>query len=114
MDLAQQRGDLLDPHQGGPGQVLAQDLVEDGARPQFTPGRAVLPYLHGVLELQEQLTTTENQVSFSRQHYNASVLDYNTTVATVPNNFIAGMFGFKARDYFEADEGAKEAPKVKF
>ena len=38
-----------------------------------------------VLELQEQLTTTENQISFSRQHYNATVLDYNTTIATFPN-----------------------------
>ena len=38
-----------------------------------------------MLELQEQLTTTENQISFSRQHYNATVLDYNTTIATVPD-----------------------------
>ena len=38
-----------------------------------------------VLELQEQLTTTENQISFSRQHYNATVLDYNTAIATFPN-----------------------------
>src|SRR5690348_4282929 len=43
-----------------------------------------------VLELQEQLTTTENQISFSRQHYNATVLDYNTAIATFPNVLIAG------------------------
>ena len=44
-----------------------------------------------VLELQEQLTTTENQISFSRQHYNASVLDYNTSIATFPSALIAGL-----------------------
>ncbi len=43
-----------------------------------------------VLELQEQLTTTENQISFSRQHYNATVLDYNTSIATFPNVLIGG------------------------
>ena len=43
-----------------------------------------------VLELQEQLTTTENQISFSRQHYNATVLDYNTAIATFPNVLLAG------------------------
>ena len=42
-----------------------------------------------VLQLQEQLTTTENQISFARQHYNATVLDYNTTIVTIPSNIIA-------------------------
>jgi LemA protein len=65
-----------------------------------------------VLELQEQLATTENQISFSRQHYNASVLDYNTTIATVPSNFIAGPFGFKAREFFDAEPEAAQTPVV--
>ncbi|HET9346246.1 MAG TPA: LemA family protein [Candidatus Limnocylindrales bacterium] len=65
-----------------------------------------------VLELQEQLTTTENQISFSRQHYNATVLDYNTSIATVPNNFIAGPFGFKAREFFDAEPEAAQTPVV--
>jgi LemA protein len=65
-----------------------------------------------VLELQEQLSTTENQISFSRQHYNASVLDYNTTIATVPSNFIAGPFGFKAREFFDAEPEASQTPVV--
>ena len=47
-----------------------------------------------VLELQEQLTTTENQISFARQHYNATVLDYNSSIATFPNVLIAGPLGF--------------------
>ncbi|OGN87940.1 MAG: hypothetical protein A2X23_09480 [Chloroflexi bacterium GWC2_73_18] len=65
-----------------------------------------------VLELQEQLTTTENQIAFARQHYNASVLDYNTSIATLPNMLIAGPFGFGKRDFFEAEEEAKEVPVV--
>ncbi len=65
-----------------------------------------------VLELQEQLTTTENQISFSRQHYNATVLDYNTAIATFPNAMLAGPFGFAKRDFFDAEPEASNVPNV--
>ncbi|HEV2005561.1 MAG TPA: LemA family protein [Candidatus Limnocylindrales bacterium] len=65
-----------------------------------------------VLALQEQLTTTENQISFSRQHYNATVLDYNNGIQTFPNNIFAGMFGFTKRDFFEAEPEATAVPTV--
>ena len=65
-----------------------------------------------VLSLQEQLTTTENQISFSRQHYNASVLDYNQSIATFPSVLIAGSLGFTKRDFFEAEPEAAEVPSV--
>jgi LemA protein len=65
-----------------------------------------------VLELQEQLTTTENQISFSRQHYNATVLDYNTSIQTVPAVLIAGMLGFTKRDFFDAEPEAASVPNV--
>jgi LemA protein len=65
-----------------------------------------------VLELQEQLTTTENQISFSRQHYNASVLDYNTSIQTFPNVLLAGPFGFTKREFFEAEAQAQAVPAV--
>jgi LemA protein len=65
-----------------------------------------------VLALQEELTTTENQISFSRQHYNASVLDYNNYIQTVPAVFIAGMFGFLKREFFEAEPAADTVPTV--
>src|ERR671929_282727 len=65
-----------------------------------------------VLELQEQLTTTENQISFSRQHYNASVLDYNTSIQTIPAVFLAGPFGFTKRDFFDAEPEASAVPSV--
>jgi LemA protein len=65
-----------------------------------------------VLALQEQLTTTENQISFSRQHYNASVLDFNTGIATFPAVLIAGMFGFIKREFFDAEPEAAAVPNV--
>ncbi len=65
-----------------------------------------------VLELQEQLTTTENQVGFSRQNYNASVLDYNTALQVFPNVLIAGPFGFTKRDFFDAEPEASQVPQV--
>jgi len=65
-----------------------------------------------VLSLQEQLTTTENQISFSRQHYNATVLEYNNGIQTFPNTIFAGMFGFTKRDFFEAEAGETANPTV--
>jgi LemA protein len=65
-----------------------------------------------VLSLQEQLTTTENQISFSRQHYNATVLDYNTALQTFPTVLVAGIFGFSKREFFEAEPEAQSVPKV--
>ena len=65
-----------------------------------------------VLALQEQLTTTENQISFARQHYNASVMEYNTAIAVFPNVLFAGLFGFTRRDFFDAEPEAEQVPAV--
>lgn len=65
-----------------------------------------------VLSLQEELTTTENQISFSRQHYNASVLEYNNAIQVFPNVLLAGMFGFTRREFFEAEVEAANVPNV--
>ncbi len=65
-----------------------------------------------VLSLQEQLTTTENQIGFARQHYNATVLDYNTGIATFPNVLIAGPLGFGKREFFDAEPEAQQVPTV--
>ncbi len=67
------------------------------------------------LGLQEELTSTENKISFSRQYYNDSVLKYNNKIQMFPSNIIAGMFSFKESEFFEVTVAAeKEAPKVKF
>ncbi len=67
------------------------------------------------LALQEELTSTENRIGFARQHYNDQVMLFNTRIQTVPNNFIAGPFGFKDEPFFELeDQAEREAPEVKF
>ena len=66
------------------------------------------------IRLQDELAGSENRIAVERRTYNDTVRGFNATIKTFPNNFLAGMFGFKEREYFEAEEGAKEAPKVKF
>ncbi|MGZ4359411.1 MAG: LemA family protein [Gaiellaceae bacterium] len=66
-------------------------------------------------QLQAQLAETENKIQVARQVYNDSVLSYNNATQTVPSSFIAGMFGFAQREFFEVDEQAvREAPRVSF
>ena len=64
--------------------------------------------------LQEELTGTENKIAFSRQHYNDTVSIFNTSCQTFPSNTIAGMFGFKEREFFQGEDAVKQAPKVSF
>jgi LemA protein len=67
------------------------------------------------LALQEELTSTENKISFSRQFYNDSVLNYNNKIEMFPSNMVAGLTGFKADEFFEVEVSAeREAPKVSF
>lgn len=65
--------------------------------------------------LQEELAGTENKISYSRQRYNSSVMDYNNMVQQFPANIIAGMFNFHKEEFFEIENPeAKEAVKVQF
>jgi LemA protein len=67
------------------------------------------------MRLQEELSSTENKVAFSRQFYNDSVMTYNTHIEVFPTNFIATMFNFGRREFFEVKaEDEREAPQVKF
>jgi len=67
------------------------------------------------LALQEELTSTENKISFARQYYNDSVLMYNNKTQMFPSNFVAMITGFKAGEFFEVTVPAeKETPKVSF
>ena len=67
------------------------------------------------LALQEELASTENKISFSRQYYNDSVLRYNNQTQMFPSNIVASMTGFKASEFFEVTLAAeREAPKVSF
>ena len=66
------------------------------------------------LELQAQLEGTENRITVERQKFNDAAKSFNTLIRKFPKNIIAGMFGFERKEYFEAKEGAEEAPKVEF
>jgi len=67
------------------------------------------------LALQEELSSTENKISFSRQFYNDSVLGLNNQVQMFPSNIVAGMTGFKTGEFFEVTVSTeREAPKVSF
>ena len=58
------------------------------------------------------MTTTENQISFSRQHYNATVLEFNNSLQVFPNVLIAGPMGFTKREFFAAEADASAVPVV--
>lgn len=67
------------------------------------------------IALQEELSSTENKISFARQFYNDNVMRFNNKIQMFPSNMVAGMFGFKESEFFEitvAEE--KQAPKVQF
>lgn len=68
-----------------------------------------------MMQLTEELTSTENKISFARQAYNDSVMSYNTTRETFPNVIFAGMFGFLPAELFKIDDPSeRNAPQVKF
>lgn len=66
------------------------------------------------LELQAQLEGTENRINVARTNFNNTAKEFNTAIRRFPKNILAGLFGFEKRAYFEAAEGAEQAPKVEF
>lgn len=66
------------------------------------------------LELQRELTDTEDKIQAARRFYNGNVRDFNIKIETVPSNIIAGMMNLTKREFFEAEEGEKKVVEVKF
>jgi len=66
------------------------------------------------LGLQQDVSDTEDKISYARQFYNDSVLTYNNKVQMFPSNIIAGMFNFTKASFFEVSDSDKEAPKISF
>ena len=66
------------------------------------------------LQLQEELTSTEDRIAYARQFYNDEVRKFNTKIQTVPSNLVAGIGNFTVREYFEVEEGEKDVVDVKF
>jgi len=66
------------------------------------------------LNLQDELSNTENKIAYSRQHFNDSVLAFNNLIETIPGKWFAGFMGKKIREMLQIPEAAREVPKVKF
>jgi len=97
-------------------QAQAENLLTGALRQLFAVAEAYpeLRASENFQRLQAELSETENKIAVSRQIYNDSVLTYNNAAQTVPTNLVAGIFGFKVREFFDAPEAADEAPKVQF
>jgi LemA protein len=100
--------------QGPAAQSAAENQLTGALRSLFavTENYPELKANQNVMSLQEQLSTTENQISFARQHYNATVLDYNNGIQMFPAVIFAGMFGFAKREFFAAEAEAQAVPQV--
>ncbi len=101
----------------GPAETAAADNMLTGALKSLFAVSEAYPDLkanQNFLSLQEELSATEDKVAYSRQFYNDAVRGYNTSIQSFPTNLIANNFGFKAREYYEADDGARGAVRVQF
>jgi LemA protein len=94
--------------EGGLGGALSRLLMVSEQYPDLKANQ-------NMMQLTEELTSTENKISFARQAYNDSVMQYNTDREVFPSNLIAGMFNFTAAELFVVDKPEqKDAPKVSF
>jgi len=97
--------------------AAAENMLTSTLRSLFAVAEAYpeLKANQNLLALQEELTSTENKISFARQHYNDMVMDYNAKLQKIPTNIIADLFKFKEAPFFELEEPAEREPiKVKF
>lgn len=94
----------------------ADNMLTDALKSLFAVAEAypALRATENFQHLQQELTDTENKISYSRQFYNSNVLSYNTKIQQFPSNLIAKQFGFKEKEFFETTEEEKKTPKVKF
>jgi LemA protein len=100
-----------------PGQAAAADnMLQSTLRSLFAVAENYpdLKANQNFLELQRELTDTEDKIAYARQFYNTNVGNYNEKTQTVPTNIIAGMFNFKEEEFFEAEESAREEVRVSF
>ena len=108
-------------------QAMGAKTVSEAAKAEGALGEALSKFMlvvenypdlkanQNFLSVQEELTSTENKISFARQSYNDQVLFFNNKIQMFPSNVIANMFRFTKRDFFEIEAAAeREVPKVSF
>jgi LemA protein len=101
----------------GPAETAAADNMLTGALKSLFAVSEAYPDLkanQNFLALQEELSGTEGKVAYARQFYNDEVRGYNTSIQSFPTVVLANMFGFKQREYYEADDGARGPVQVQF
>jgi LemA protein len=116
-EVVQARNSAVQAKDQGPAQSAQAENVLSGALRQLFALSENYPDLkanQNFLNLQEELTSTEDRISYARQFYNDSVQKYDTKIQTFPTNLISGMFNFQKREYFQAEQGATDVPKVQF
>ena len=106
---AQQEGTLAD-------QARAENALTGTLKSLFAVAEAYpdLKANENFLNLQEELTSTEDRIAYSRQFFNDSVLSYNNAIQTFPRNILAGMFNFEEREFFDAEPEASGPVRVQF
>lgn len=100
------------PHE----QAAADNQLTGALRQLFALAEAYpdLKANQGFVSLQDELANTESRIAYARQFYSDAVLAYNTAIQAVPGVIVARMFGFTQREYFEAEEAARQVPRVQF
>jgi LemA protein len=115
--VTQARANAINAEEGPPGaQAQAENVLSGALKSLFAVAEAYpdLKANENFLNLQEELTSTEDKIAYSRQFYNDSVLGYNNKIQSVPANLLAGMFNFTPREYFEGDPGEQGPVAVQF
>lgn len=94
----------------------AENMLSDSLKSLFAVAENYpdLKANQNFLELQRELTDTEDKVQAARRFYNGNVRDFNTKLQVFPTNFLGSMLGFSAREFFQAEEGDKGPVAVKF
>jgi LemA protein len=112
------RANAISAQQGGSPaqQAQAENALSGTLKSLFAVAEAYpdLKANQNFLNLQEELTSTEDRIAYARQFYNDSVLNYNNNIQTFPRSVLAGMFNFDKREYFEGDPEATGPVKVEF
>jgi LemA protein len=116
--VTQARANAINAQQSGSvgDQAQAENVLSGALKSLFAVAEAYpdLKANQNFLNLQEELTATEDRIAYSRQFFNDSVLSYNNAIQTFPRNLLAGMFNFEKRDFFDAEPEASGPVSVQF
>jgi len=96
--------------------AVANNQLSDALKSLFAVAESYpnLKANENFLQLQKELSDTEDKVAYARQFYNTAVLEYNTKIAVFPNVFLANSLGFKTEDFFQTEEEERKKVTVKF